>query len=78
MKLETTDDRIVLVCAFRYALGRKTYTPTIIADTLIANWGHISDGDKALYKREIEDAIDRQKAGMDCDVETWKRILELK
>ena len=77
-KIDFKDDsRDVLIYAFRYALGRSSYSTSTIADLIIANWGVLSEGDKSLYKREIQEAIDESRYGMDMDKVNWERILTL-
>ena len=78
IKMQNNDNyRLILICAFRYALGRATYMPSTVADAIIAEWPDMPEGDKILYRREIREAIDRGHAGMDCDIKTWERILAL-
>jgi len=71
------DPRLVIICAFRYALGRATYMPSVIADELIANWNELSEYDRKQIQEDIRQAIEHGLAGMDCDAIVWKRILEL-
>ena len=68
----------ILFCAFRYALGRKTYVVIEVVDYMIENWGFIAPYKKEMIQREIKEAITNGSAGMDCDIKSWKRILELK
>jgi len=65
----------VLLSAFRYALGRQTYIVNFIVKNILNNWNDISDKLKNLMKREIQEAIDTNEAGMDCDVKEWRKIL---
>jgi len=71
------DEDILLFCAFRYALGRKTYVVGTIVDILKNNWNSISPSQRKLYKEEIRDAITNNRAGMDMDVDEWNKILAL-
>ena len=77
MKIETDDDRLVLIAAFRYALGRMTYMPFVVAGVIRGCWGDLSAHDRKLIKREIAEAIDRGNTGMECDVNTWRGVLEM-
>ena len=77
MKIETDDDRLVLLSAFRYALGRKTYIPSVIADQIKSCWIDLTESDRNLIKREISEAIERGHAGHKCDVDRWNEILLL-
>lgn len=71
------DQTILLFCAFRYALGRSTYVVGTIADIIGSNWDQIVPVQREMYKREIREAIDRGRAGMDMDVKAWEKILKL-
>ena len=77
MKIETDDDRLILIAAFRYALGRMSYMPSVVAGVLTQCWSSLTGHDQRLIKREIADAIERGHAGMSCDVATWRRVLAL-
>ena len=75
MKFE--DDREILIYAFRYALGRMTYSTLTVSNEIINNWDEISLGDQQLFQKEIKEAIEENRAGMDCDVASWMKVLEL-
>lgn len=65
----------ILLCAFRYALGRKTYVVSGIADQLIRNWDDLGYLQDQICK-EIDEAIAANTAGMEMDVKVWQRVLE--
>lgn len=77
MIIPEKDQRDVLIYAFRYTLGRRTYAPHTVISILKDNWSLLSDGDKNLYKREIKAAIEDNMAGDDCDIKAWESILRL-
>ena len=77
MKIENDDDRLILIAAFRYALGRCSYMPSVVAGVLAQCWADLTEHDQRLIRREIDEAIERGHAGMDCDVATWKLVLAL-
>lgn len=80
VKLDFSDvnQDILLFCAFRYALGRQTYVVGTIAGIIRDNWDHMSDPRKAMFKKEIREAVDKGWAGSELiDVPEWKSILEL-
>jgi len=77
MKIESDDDRLILIAAFRYALGRASYMPAVVAEQIAASWNDMTEYDRKLFHGEIREAIDRGCAGMSCDVATWQRILDL-
>jgi hypothetical protein len=74
-KMEFLQPRLVLLSAFRYALGRTTYMPGAIVDELRNNWHLLSREDQEQIRNDIASAIERGDAGMDCDVQTWKEVL---
>lgn len=79
IQLDFTDvnQDILMFCAFRYALGRRTYVVGTIVDILEANWGHMHSSRREMFKKEIREAMDKDRAGSVWDVQDWERILEL-
>jgi len=74
---QTTDERILLNCAFRYALGRQTYVVGVIVEKLIHDYPLINIHDRKRIAEEIEEAIRDNNAGHDMDVREWKRVSHL-
>lgn len=72
---EVTEDMVVY--AFRYALGRKTYAVQDVSDYLIENWHRFSKHTQSQIIDDIEKAIERGEAGMECDIKMWKAVLLL-
>lgn len=68
---------ITLYCAFRYALGSRTYVVSSVVEDIIKNWDNISNKDRAGFKREIKLAIKEGRAGMQMDINEWNKIIEL-
>ena len=68
---------IVLFCAFRYALGRRSYVVGGVSEEIIKNWNKLNLGQRKLYIEEIKEAIEKGEAGDFCDIECWRRVLEL-
>ena len=77
MKIENDDDRLILIAAFRYALGRMTYMPSVVAGAIESCWPELTEHDRKLFQNEINEAIEWGHVGMQCDAATWGRILEL-
>lgn len=75
MKVQNPDDAMILIAAFRYALGRATYIVEHVVSFILHNWDQLGVADKNLIVREILDAKDRGAVGQDCDWTQWKRIL---
>lgn len=65
---------LVLNCAFRYALGRKTYIVGVIVDEIITNWDELDRYSQERIQKEIREA---ESLGMECDKKEWERILKL-
>jgi hypothetical protein len=72
--LEKTDFEILIICAFRYALGRKTYVVYEVANLVARYKQELSAFAKELIVREIDEALRLNHAGMDCDIKEWKRL----
>jgi hypothetical protein len=71
-----TTEETILIFAFRYALGRRSAAPGIVANHLIKRWATLAPHSKAQVKEEINTAISRGYAGHPCDVETWREVLD--
>lgn len=65
----------IMIYAFRYAIGRKSVAPAYVVDELENQWVYLKKDGRALIKREINQAIDANLAGMACDVELWRKVL---
>ena len=75
---QITVSSFTLFFAFRYALGRKSTAPSYVADDIKRNWYILSRSDKERIQQEIKEAIESNRAGMECDIKTWQEILNLK
>lgn len=69
-----TCDSLTATCAFRYALGRKTYAVGHIARWLIANRNNLEDRDRKQIAREIGEARAHNGLGDICDARDWARV----
>lgn len=70
---------VIVVCAFRYALGRKSYLPSMMADLIIRYWKSIPERDRLRIEVELTRALAEnddalRDLGWDCDVEAWQRL----
>ena len=69
---------ILLFCAFRYALGRQTYVVGAISDIIKANWDHMPQSRRDMFRKEIEEAIEKGYAGsVNIGVPEWLSILHI-
>lgn len=62
--------------AFRYALGRTTSAPDTVAEHCIKRIKYFDDYHLNRFCKEIDEAIERKAAGMECDIKAWKRLYE--
>ena len=76
MKVQNPDDAIVLIAAFRYALGRATYFVPYVVDFILRNWDDLDVNDRNLIVKEILEARSQNNIGHDCDRNEWERILK--
>jgi len=70
-KMELND---LMVCAFRYALGRKTYVVATIGELLIKHKDILSETSKAQMIRDINRVTKTANYGMDIDKNIWIRV----
>ncbi|CAB4141324.1 hypothetical protein UFOVP410_163 [uncultured Caudovirales phage] len=67
----------VLICAVRYALGRKTYVSQLIVYEILLRWSKLSPQDKVLICQDILHYFKSQESlGVNCDDDCWKKIIE--
>jgi hypothetical protein len=75
---EDVNQDILLFCAFRYALGRQSYVVSTIADIIRANWDHMPQSRRNMFRKEIEEAVEKGYAGsVNIDVPCWLSILHM-
>jgi len=58
MIIEDKNDIDIIFFAFRYALGRNTYAPSLVIDKLKENWEDFTLSDKGKFISEIEGSVD--------------------
>lgn len=76
--LSNIDKEIMLICAFRYALGRRSYIVGTISRILKTNWENFPKERKQFFKSEIREAIAHNDIGDEfIDKPTWEEILRL-
>ena len=64
----------LVMCAFRYALGRRSYMVGLVADEVDRVKDKLSFHVKDRMIDEIMEAIDDEAAGDPCDVQTWQGL----
>jgi hypothetical protein len=68
---------ILIFCAFRYALGRRSYIVGFVSEILQKHIGKIDSGNRELITKEINKAIEGGHAGMKCDIAEWNKLLQV-
>jgi hypothetical protein len=69
---EIKTDHTMLLCAFRYALGRRSYIVSMVIDEIRKNFVCLPKFHLELMSKEIEEAIKDDMAGDECDVQKWE------
>jgi hypothetical protein len=93
MTLPQAEQEILWLCAFRYALGRRTYVVNVgkeMADLLVKHWNELSDSSKTVIQGDLEEAFANHERivelglgneysplGQDCDRQQWERVRAL-
>ena len=75
MNINEDEQREMIIYAFRYALGRMTYSVQTMVRIIDNNWDNLSKSDRELIQSEISFAISCEGIGMQCDKEQWETIL---
>lgn len=71
------NQEIVLMCAFRYSLGRQTYVVKAYVEYLHSLWYDLSETTKSNHVREIEEYREKfGSAGMKFDDAEWQTIID--
>lgn len=81
-------DHLMVIAAFRYCLGRKTYIVGECAAWLIKTWPLLNEQTRTIIQRDLEEQFeldDRARAeqreykplGWDCDRKEWERVRRL-
>jgi len=68
----------MVVWAFRYCLGRKTYAVEDCVSNIVANWDLLNIRIKNLIHKEINEAIAENRIGMEMDYNSWQKVLACK
>jgi len=77
MVIPEHNQRELLFMSFRYALGRQTFAPSTIAKIIIDAWDELPYNNRVQYQKEIKEAMERGRSGMDCDTKAWQEVLDL-
>lgn len=64
----------LMVCAFRYALGRRSYITHTIAELLIKHKDKLFAQSKETVLKDIQVAFDTNNYGMEMDRAVWEKL----
>lgn len=67
---------LMVLAAFRYCLGRRTYIVSSCVDWLIKYWDAIDQNTKNIILKETQEAIEKEWAGDKCDERNWKQLMK--
>lgn len=74
---DETDWSLILICAFRYALGRRTYVVESVVREIHNSWGDLPENDKDLIVKEILEYKHRfGTIGDIFDEDAWMSIVD--
>lgn len=76
VKVPICDFQVMLLCWFRYSLGRRTYMPSYCIKWLKKHWDILPYDYKRQIHSDINHAIEHDMAGADCDIAIWKEMLK--
>lgn len=81
---EEIDQKIILISALRYALGRKTYTPSMICKIIKDNIGDVYPCVADIMARDIRDFLSKEcclgvgfSVFYDCDIKPFIDLLPI-
>lgn len=75
--LQTVNEEIFTLCAFRYALGRMTYVVGSVVESIIRMKSQLTANACTVMIRDIDEAEQRNALGMNCDREDWLMLREV-
>ena len=76
MEITPRDFDIMIFWAFRYALGRMTYSVDDLRELLIKYKADILPRTKKKIIEEIDKTIKTNRAGMQMDIDCWLQVKE--
>ncbi len=67
-------DDLIMMAAFRYALGRQSYMAAHVASWIEQHAGQIRESDARLIIRGIDEQAAQGSLGMEMDERRWRRV----
>ena len=75
-EIPESEMELVLICAVRYGLGRKTYVPSSLCQIINSTIQKLSNNTVRVLIRDIEGHGERFSYGMDFDKKEWMGALD--
>lgn len=75
----TRDLKYIVICALRYALGRRTYVTLEVAEFIMNNSDLIDDRVRQVMKEDLEEYFDCRGIYYkddECDYQSWCKLYE--
>ena len=76
MNIKKEDFDVLAVFATRYAIGRMSTAPGLVADIVTRHKDELSEQAKRNIVDEIESFENLQSLGMDQDIDTWQNLVK--
>lgn len=75
-RIQTLDanERLIAVFAFRYALGRQTYAPGVVAEHITRHLASFPEHERRQLTQEIDRAEEDGMLGDACDAAVWRGL----
>lgn len=77
MILNHAEAQALIICSFRYALGRRSYIVSEICDIIKKNMDNLEHETKKLMYTEIQDALSLGHAGDQVDSVDWEMLKDV-
>lgn len=67
---------VLVLCAFRYCIGRRTAVVSEMVEHLLGNWSELSEHFRFLILSEISWSVEHGLCGDPCDIREWRKITD--
>jgi len=71
--VKNEDLRTLIVCSFRYSIGRQTYMPTLVQKIIYRHWEVLNSVDFLQFSDTIDRKTDEQ-LGSSFDARDWRKF----
>jgi hypothetical protein len=75
MKIENLNDEIMVTCALRYCLGRKSYVVGSCIEFIKQVWDQLPKSSQGVITRDILEAFVDGNVGSDYDSDAWRSLV---